>query len=100
MKDKNTHKFDGKEDRNYHQKPFDEVNDKLGQIDEASASLADKTVDKSTGSENADSTSTASVKPTDAAAIQVNDINENDERDKGDSTKEWDAENSRTGRNK
>ncbi len=33
------HKFDGKEDRNYHQKPFDDNTDPLPQIDKASADL-------------------------------------------------------------
>ncbi|RYG40947.1 MAG: hypothetical protein EOO01_26205 [Chitinophagaceae bacterium] len=33
------HKFDGKEDRNFHQKPFDDVTDELPQIDKASADL-------------------------------------------------------------
>lgn len=42
MEDKNKHKYDGKEDRNYHQKPFDEVADGLPQIDETSADLAHK----------------------------------------------------------
>jgi hypothetical protein len=33
------HTFDGKEDRNYHQKPFDDNTDPLPQIDDASAAL-------------------------------------------------------------
>lgn len=36
------HRFDGKEDRNYHQKPFDDNTDRLPQIDEDSATLAER----------------------------------------------------------
>lgn len=86
MEDKN-HTFDGKEDRNYHQKPFDDVTDKLGQIDEASATIADKRQ----GTEEV---------PDENPAPLRNEINDTDVRDKSDSSKDWDAENSRTGRNK
>ncbi|RYG42907.1 MAG: hypothetical protein EOO01_22230 [Chitinophagaceae bacterium] len=85
MEDKK-HRFDGKEDRNYHQKPFDDVSDKLGQIDEESASIADKT--EGTG----DATSNNEA--------QSDEINDSDDRDHGDSTRDWDAENNRTGRHK
>lgn len=46
------HRFDGKEDRNYHQKPFDDNTDPLPQIDEASAKMADKNAGKPNVSPN------------------------------------------------
>ncbi|RZJ65954.1 MAG: hypothetical protein EOO50_11860 [Flavobacterium sp.] len=96
MDTQHNHKFDGKEDRNYHQKPFDDVTDNLPQIDETSAKLADKTPQKETSAEDEDSDRD---KAEDAAGY-VSEINDTDVRDQGDSTKDWDAENSRTGRNK
>ncbi|RZJ72161.1 hypothetical protein [Flavobacterium sp.] len=90
------HAFDGKQDRNFHQKPFDDVTDPLPQIDEKSASLADKTPEKETGSEEEDK---KGGKERDAAGF-VEEINEDDVRDQGDSTKDWDAEKSQTGRHK
>lgn len=86
-----THKYDGKEDRNYYQKPFDEVTDKLPQIDGESAKMAGRRDYKETGTENAE---------TQTEKNHSNDINDTDERDPADSTRDWDAENNRTGRNK
>jgi hypothetical protein len=90
------HAFDGKQDRNFHQKPFDDVTDPLPQIDEKSASLSENPAKKETGSEQEDA---ENGKETDAAGYN-GDINEDDVRDQGDSTKDWDAEHSRTGRHK
>lgn len=86
-----THKYDGKEDRNYYQKPFDEVTDELPQIDDESADMAVKRDHKETGTENAEPQTWKSYS---------SDINDTDERDPGDSTRDWDAERNRTGRNK
>lgn len=87
------HAFDGKQDKNFHQKPFDDVTDPLPQIDEKSASLADKTSDKENDDsekENQESTKADFRK----------EINEDDVRDQNDSSQDWEAENSRTSRHK
>lgn len=42
METDHKHRFDGKEDRNYYQKPFDDNTDRLPQIDEESARLAER----------------------------------------------------------
>lgn len=86
-----TRKYDGKEDRNYYLKPFDEVTDELPQIDDESAAMAVKRDHKGTGAENAEAQTGKSY---------TNDINDTDERDPADSTRDWDAENNRTGRRK
>ena len=90
MDTKKDHKFDGKEDRNYHQKPFDDVTDNLPQIDESSANLADKKTETSDESNSDDK----------KAPDYVSEINDTDVRDQNDSTKDWEAEHSRTGRHK
>lgn len=46
METDHRHRFDGKEDRNYHQKPFDENTDPVSQIDDASATLAERRSEK------------------------------------------------------
>lgn len=94
MESKNKHKYDGKEDRNYYLKPFDDVTDELPQIDEASAAIVDKH-DQGTQGEKA--TRESESQETSGKATE---INESDDRDHGDSTRDWDAENNRTGRNK
>lgn len=64
------HRSDGKEDKNSHQKPAAEP---LPQID---------------------------LESTPKVAERKSEINESDERDRSDSTTDWDAEQSRTSRHK
>jgi hypothetical protein len=91
------HKFDGKEDRNYYQKPFDENTDNLSQMDEGSAKMADKGVDKKTNPENENAASSAEGRDSSGYA---NEINDDDTRDQGDSTSDWNAQHNRTGRHR
>lgn len=83
------HKFDGKQDRNFHQKPFDEVTDPLEQIDDQSAGLAQK-----------DHAPDAGDNQDDNQDDRKDEINESDLRDASDSSRDWEAENSRTSRHK
>lgn len=48
METNDKHRFDGKEDKGYLQKPFDENNDRLPQIDNESARLAEEREDTKT----------------------------------------------------
>lgn len=48
METNDKHRFDGKEDKGYLQKPFDENNDRLSQIDNESARLAEEREDTKT----------------------------------------------------
>gem|GEM_PF-7068017 len=52
METDDKHRFDGKEDKGYLQKPFDENNDGLPQIDNESARLAEEREDTKTFREN------------------------------------------------
>lgn len=90
------HEFDGKQDRNFYQKPFDEVTDPLPQIDDVSASMSEKHTDKENTSENNESDKERAWE----IGSYANDINEEDRRDESDSTRDWDAEHNRTGRHK
>lgn len=78
------HEFDGKQDRNFHQKPFDEVTDPLPQIDDASATMSERHTETKAEKESG----------------SKSEINEEDVRDQSDSTDDWDAEHNRTGRHK
>lgn len=93
------HEFDGKQDRNFHQKPFDDVTDSLPQIDDASASLAENGGQK-TGSEDKSAASDTTDPGVSASDGKVNEINEDDNRDQSDSTTDWDAPGNRTERRK
>lgn len=87
------HEFNGKKDRNFYQKPFDEVTDPLPQIDEQSASLAEKTDSPHEG----EGESRETYEQGDASE-STSEINEEDVRDQGDSTRQWDAEHNRSSR--
>lgn len=87
------HEFDGKQDRNFYQKPFDEVTDPLPQIDDASASMSEKHNDHKPTNEEVHRSASETTD-------FVSEINEDDIRDQSDSTQDWDAEHSRTGRQK
>ena len=100
MDSNDKHKYDGKEDRNYHQKPFDDVTDPLPQIDDDSASKADKGVannpDSSAGKDN-------EIYPEDInESSGLKKINEQDKKDldPSQSRSDWDAENNNSGRRK
>ena len=90
------HEFDGKQDRNYHQKPFDEGIDPLPQIDEQSAGLADGTLSP----EDVPGQDDTEKKHSNESSGNATEINEEDPRDQGDSTQEWDAENNRSSHRK
>ncbi|MBD3581373.1 hypothetical protein [Flavobacterium selenitireducens] len=88
------HEFDGKKDRNFYQKPFDDVTDPLPQIDEQSASLSEKDSTKN-GASDENQTAQTETQPEPAKA---DDINEKDPRDQGDSLRDWDSEHNRSSR--
>jgi len=105
------HEFDGKKDRNFYQKPFDDVTDPLPQIDEKSAALAEK--DNTTVSADDDAQQNAEDNEDDSeqendsretyqqqSSDRVNEINEEDVRDQSDSTRDWNAEHNRSSRQK
>ncbi|HLN95160.1 MAG TPA: hypothetical protein VK183_05945 [Flavobacterium sp.] len=52
METDHTHRFDGKEDKGYHQKPFEDNADPLSQIDPVSAGLAGENEGTTTSGES------------------------------------------------
>ncbi|UMY64715.1 MULTISPECIES: hypothetical protein [unclassified Flavobacterium] len=52
METDHTHRFDGKEDKGYHQKPFEDNADPLPQIDPVSAGLAEESEGTKTSGES------------------------------------------------